>query len=102
MHSNGSTYWKIYRALKRWAGIKSHYELENPDVELSILRGKKVDYIVLVNHSLKVEEGKVNLQHMVSQVQMIEPEAKTKIAQNSHQFPFKLEGFSGLVFEVEK
>lgn len=99
---NNSNYWKIYRALKRWAGIRSAYEIESQNIELSILSGKKFDYIVLTNHSNETEEGFVSLQQPVSSVKMIDPAGKKMVNLNSNQFTFNLVGFSGMIFEVEK
>jgi endo-1,4-beta-mannosidase len=97
-----SEYWKIYRALKRWAGIRSPYEVDSPNVELSLLTGESRDYVVLVNHSPSPEQGDVTFMNEFSSVKIILPEGKKPVKIDSGRLHYNLECFSGVIFEVEK
>jgi endo-1,4-beta-mannosidase len=97
-----SPYWKIYRALKRWAGIHSLYEVENPGVELSLLGGGKLDYVVLTNHGMASVEGDLTFKNEPATVHLITPEGKVKAAIQSNKLHYNLDGFNGVVIEVEK
>ena len=97
-----SPYWKIYRALKGWAGIHSPYTVTDPQVEVGLLYGKGHDYVVLVNHAAGVNEGQVAVNGKASQVNLLEPAGQKQVSLKDGGWAYCLEGFSGAIFEVTK
>lgn len=98
----GSSYWKLYRAIKAIAGIHDIYETGQPNVELGILSGKERDYVILVNHARQPQEGNVMVTNNLHQVVEIQPEQKSSVEFDSAGFAYQLQAFNGTIFEILK
>lgn len=98
----GSPYWKIYRALKHWADIHSTYDVNDPQVELGLLSGQELDYVVLVNHTSVVKEGRLVTIKNPIKVDLLQPTARQAVVLKDKAWDYHLEGFSGIIFEVAK
>ena len=100
-----TNYWKIYRALKTWAGVRSPYTVTAPQVEVGLLSSSQRDYVVLVNHSASPKEGRVAVTgnaRKILKVEHLTPAGRKAISPQATGFEYHLEGFSGTVFEVIK
>jgi len=97
-----SNYWKLYRALKTWAGVRSPYAITAPQVEVGLLSGSQRDYVVLVNHSSSAKEGRVAASGNVFKVEQLTPDGRKSISPQATGWEYHLEGFSGTVFEIIK
>ena len=95
-------YWKLYRALKTWAGVRSPYAVTAPQVEVGLLSGSQRDYVVLVNHSASTKEGRVAVTGSALKVEQLTPDGRKSVSLQATGWEYHLEGFSGTVFEVIK
>ena len=95
-------YWKLYRALKTWAGVRSPYAITAPQVEVGLLSGSQRDYVVLVNHSASTKEGRVAVTGSALKVEQLTPDGRKSVSPQATGWEYHLEGFSGTVFEVIK
>ena len=96
----GASYWKIYQALKTWAGMSSPFTVDDPAVEVSLLAGAGRAYVVLTNHSAAVKEGLVHIAGQAGQASALGPDGRRSVEVKDGGFPYRLEGFSGVVYEV--
>ncbi len=96
----GSTYWKIYRALKAWAGMTSPFTVVDPAVELGLLAGAGRAYLVLTNHSEEGKEGRVRMAGNAGRVSRLSADGCQPVEVKDGGFAYRLDGFSGTVYEV--
>ena len=75
-----TNYWKIYRALKTWAGVRSPYAVTAPQVEVGLLSGSQRDYVVLVNHSASSKKGRVAVSWNALKVEQLTPDGRKSIS----------------------
>ena len=47
--------WRLYRALRQWAGVTPRFETDHPSVEVGALTGPGRGYAVLASHSPEVQ-----------------------------------------------
>jgi hypothetical protein len=95
----GSPYWRLYRALKEFAGIRSPFGVERPEVEVGWLTGVGRDYVILVNHAPGTVGGDVVTSRGEGVVTHILPEGSRPVECAGDSWPFELPGFTGTLFE---
>jgi len=95
----GSSYWRLYRALKGLAGIRSPFSVDQPEVEVGCLTGVGRDYVILVNHTPNTINGDVVASRGDGEVMHILPEGAEPVDQTGDSWPFELPGFTGTLFE---
>jgi hypothetical protein len=93
-----SNYWRLYRALKRLAGIQSLFSVDQPEVEVGCLTGKGRAYVIIVNHTPGTVSGNVVASHE-GEATRIRPEGTEFVAEAGDTWPFELPGFTGALFE---
>jgi endo-1,4-beta-mannosidase len=96
---DGSSYWRLYRALKELAGIRSLFTVDHPGVEVGWLSGTDRDYVVLVNHTSQTVSGSVLASHGKGQARRVLPEGPHSVVGTGNTWPFELPGFTGTLFE---
>jgi hypothetical protein len=95
----GSLYWRLYRALKEFAGIRSPFSVERPEVEVAWLSGAGRDYVLLVNHAPAAVSGSVLSSRGAGTVSHILPEGARPVDCVGEVWPFELPAFTGTLFE---
>lgn len=93
-----SSYWRLYWALKEWAGIHSPYVVADPAVEVGLLSGVGRSYVVLTNHSSQTVEGQVV--GAARQVTMLGADGPVAVQLQDGGWRYRLEGFSGTIYGV--
>ncbi|MCJ7739392.1 MAG: cellulase family glycosylhydrolase [Anaerolineae bacterium] len=96
--ADDSPYWRLYRALKELAGIRSPFDVEEPEVELGLLSGSDRHYVVLVNHSSRNVSGTVRGSLGKGQVRQLNPGGSEAIGEDE-SWHYELPGYSGVLFE---
>jgi hypothetical protein len=92
-------FWRLYRALKTFAGIQSPFSVDQPEVEVGCLVGEGRDYVILVNHSPKTVGGRAVASRGEGKVTHILPEGASPVTGDSSSWPFELPAFTGTAFE---
>ena len=103
----GASCWRLYRALKRLAGIQSPFSVDRPEVEVGCLGGAeracpeqgRRDYVILVNHAPDTVQGEVVAACGDGNVMHILPEGAEPVDRAGDTWSFELPGFTGTLFE---
>jgi len=95
----GASCWRLYRALKRLAGIQSPFSVDRPEVEVGCLGGVGRDYVILVNHAPDTVQGEVVAACGDGNVMHILPEGAEPVDRAADTWSFELPGFTGTLFE---
>ena len=95
----GSPFWRLYRALKGFAGIRSPFSVERPEVEVGWLSGAGRDYVILVNHAPATVNGSVLTSRGEGTVTHVLPEGARPVDYAGEAWPFELPGFTGTLYE---
>jgi urease beta subunit len=74
----------------------------DPQVEVGLLSGTDHDYVVLVNHGAAANEGQVAVTAEAGQAILLEPGGPKAVSLKDDGWTYRLEGFSGAVYEVIK
>jgi hypothetical protein len=101
-----SSYWRLYRALKGLAGIRSPFSVDRPEVEVGCLTGERKGspepgrraYVIIVNHTPGTVDGNVVAAHR-GEATRIQPEGTELVGEAGNSWPFELPGFTGALFE---
>ena len=91
--------YRIYQALRQWAGVQALFTSDHPMVELGSLVGNQHGYAVLANHSPENLEVKVTSLHPLKQVRRVTPNGFHELKSDRHSWTMVIEGFSGAVVE---
>jgi endo-1,4-beta-mannosidase len=96
---DGADCWRLYRALKRLAGIQSPFTADRPEVAVGCLNGADRDYVILVNHTPSTVSGKVVARRSDGEAARILPEGAESVERAGSGWAFELPGFTGALFE---
>ena len=92
-------FWRLYRALKGFAGLQSPFSVERPEVEVGWLSGAGRDYVILVNHAPATVNGSVLTSRGEGTVTHVLPEGARPVDYAGEAWPFELPGFTGTLYE---
>ncbi len=62
---------RIYAAFRDWAGIKPLFQVDQPAVEISALRGDHRGYLVLINHSAAPQDTNISTTARIQSIRQI-------------------------------
>jgi len=90
--------WTLYRALKKYAGLRSPFDCDDPRVELSLLPRSSEGYLVVVNHGLEPIRAWISSALSLEEVRELAPGGAKGVAHSADGWEVDLEGFCGTVF----
>jgi endo-1,4-beta-mannosidase len=90
--------WTLYRALKKYAGLGSPFDCDDPRVELSLLPRSSEGYLVVVNHGLEPIRAWISSALSLEEVRELAPGGAKGVAHSADGWEVELQGFCGTVF----
>ena len=90
---------RIYRAFRDWAGIKPWFQTDQAAVEISVLRGESRGYLVLVNHSARVENCSVFATPSLRMLSRIGPDSAERIPLGKAGWKIEIGPYDGAILE---
>jgi endo-1,4-beta-mannosidase len=91
--------YRIYQALREWAGVKTTVWTDDPSVEVSALNAKNHGYLVLVNHSGQSRKVSIQTSLPVRSLSRVVADGKQTVAHQQQGWPLQLDPYDGVVLE---
>jgi endo-1,4-beta-mannosidase len=91
--------YRIYAGFRDWAGVKPVFRADRPTIEVSTLNGDRRGYVVVVNHSDKVENVKISTTVPARAVTRVSPEGAKAITMEGPGWRMDLEPYEGAIVE---
>lgn len=92
-----STY-RIYAALRAWAGYRPEFISDRPAVEATALDGAQHGYVVLLNHSEDAQDVTVSTTRPLRQAVRILPGGRQPVELHQSSWTVHLDSYEGAVF----
>lgn len=90
--------WRLYRALRNHAGLRSLFDCDNPRVELGLLPCSNEGYLVVVNHGEEPIRTLITTALSLEEVRELVPDGARRLAHDEHGWEVDLDGFCGTIF----
>jgi len=90
---------RIYAAFRDWTGVKPLFRADQPMIEVSVLKGDRRGYVVVVNHSAETQHATISTTLPVHSVTTIEPEGGKPLAMEGLSWKMDLGPYEGDVVE---
>jgi len=90
--------WRLYRALRSYAGLTSLFECDNPRVELGLLPRSNDGYLMVVNHGAEPIRTSITTTVSLEEVRELVPEGARRLAHDEHGWDVDLDGFCGTIY----
>ena len=90
---------RIYAAFRDWSGIKPLFQVDQPAVEISALRGDHRGYVVLINHSASAQDTNVSTRVRIQSISQIEAEESKPLTLEKSGWKIHLEPYDAAVVE---
>lgn len=91
--------YRIYQALREWAGIKPMVWTDDPSVEVSALNAKDHGYLVVVNHSAQSRQVTIHTSLPVRTLSRVTADGKQAVAQQGAGWILQLDPYDGAVLD---
>lgn len=91
--------YRIYQALRDWAGHAPTFETGQPSVEVATLKGDKRGYAVLINHSAEAKQIELKSDSSVHSIELVTAAGTEPVVRNGAVWKVNVEGYNGLVLE---
>jgi hypothetical protein len=91
--------WRLYRALRLWAGVRPLFETDGPSVEVGALAGPGRGYAVLASHSPQVREVTVTTSLPVESVRQVTPDGLKPLAMKDGRWRMTIGAWDGAIVE---
>lgn len=96
---DGDTSYRLYRALREWAGIRPRAWTDDPSVEASALGATDHGYLVVVNHAATEKHVLVGTSEAVHSLEQISADGKQPLVQKGAGWQVTLGPYEGRVLE---
>lgn len=70
---------KLYEAFREWTGVKPAFRSDRPEVEVSLLKGDRRGYLVVVNHSDQPQDAGILARVSVHSYASVNPDGLTPL-----------------------
>ena len=90
---------RIYAAFRDWSGIKPLFQVDQPAVEISALRGDHRGYVVLINHSASAQDTNVSTRVRIQSISQIEAEESKPLTLEKSGWKIHLEPYDAALVE---
>jgi endo-1,4-beta-mannosidase len=91
--------YRIYQALREWAGIQPLVWSDDPSVEVSALNAKDHGYLVAVNHSAQSRQVTIHTALPVQTLKRLNAEGKKLLMHQTSGWTLQLEPYDGAILE---
>jgi endo-1,4-beta-mannosidase len=92
---------RLYRALRQWAGIAPRFETDHPSVEVGTLTGTGRGYAVIASHFPEPSGVKITTSLPIKRLQHLTPDGPLPLELKGNCWKMKLEPFGGAVVAWE-
>jgi beta-glucosidase len=89
--------YRIYQAFRDWAGVKPRFHTDQPSVEAVSLNAQKRGYVVIVNHSSRLQRVTVDSSFSLKSVQEVTPSGERPISLHGSQWDLDLQPYEAAV-----
>ena len=89
----------IYDAFRQWTGVKPAFHSDQPEVEVSWLKGDHRGYVIVVNHSDRSRETTLLLNVPVRSLFLVSPEGASALATQGSSAKIRLGAYEGAILE---
>ena len=89
--------YRIYQAFRDWAGVKPRFHTDQPSVEAVSLNAQKRGYVVIVNHSSRLQRVTVDSSFSLKSVQQVTPSGERSISLHGSQWDLDLQPYEAAV-----
>jgi hypothetical protein len=90
---------RIYEALREWAGIKATVWTDDPSVEASALNASNHGYLVLVNHSAQPKHVTIHTSLPVQTLSRITADGTETVTHETSGWSVQLDPYDGAVLD---
>jgi len=90
--------WRLYQALRNYAGLRSLFDCDNPKVELGLLPCSNEGYLVVVNHGAEPIRTRITTALSLEEVRELAPSQARRLVHDEHGWEVDLDGFCGTIF----
>ncbi len=91
--------YRIYQAFRDWAGIRPLFQSDQPEVEVSTLKGDRRGYVVVVNHSGQLRAVTVTSNAPIHSVSLLTPDGATAIPLQGSEWKLDVGAYEGMIVE---
>jgi len=91
--------YRIYKALRDWAGVKATVWTDDPSVEASSLNAADHGYLVVVNHSAQTRKVIVSTSLPVHSLNQVTTDGKHAVTRQPAGWPLEIGPYDGTVLE---
>ena len=91
--------YRIYQALRDWAGVKPVVWTDDPSVESAALNAKDHGYLIVVNHTAQSRQVSIQTSLPVHTLSRVTANGKQAVAQQQSGWSLKLDPYDGAVLD---
>ncbi len=91
--------YRIYQAFRDWAGIRPLFQSDQPEVEVSTLKGDRRGYVVVVNHSGQLRAVTVTSNAPIHSVSLLTPDGAKAIPLQGSEWKLDVGAYEGMIVE---
>ena len=99
---NHEAVFRLYRALRDWAGVRPLVSTDRPSVEAALLQGAAGGYVVLANHSAEALRTRVTSTLPMSGVRQLSPAGSEIVPSDASAWTVELPAYGGAVLEWQQ
>jgi endo-1,4-beta-mannosidase len=90
--------YRLYQAFRDWSGVQPRFRANQPCVEAVSLDGRDHGYVVVVNHSAKLQPVTVTSALSLTSIQRITSKGEEPVTMHGSQWDFDLQPYGAAVF----
>jgi endo-1,4-beta-mannosidase len=94
--------YRIYAAFRDWAALQPLFRTDQPAVELSVLKGDRRGYVILVNHGAVQQEVTVSTTLRLKSVRRIGPDADENLPIEKSSWKMHIAPYDGAIVEWQQ
>lgn len=91
--------YRIYQALREWAGIKTMVRTDDPSVEAAALNAKDHGYLVVVNHAAQSKQVSIHMSLLGRALSRVTPDGNRALSHQQAGWLLQLDPYDGAVLE---
>jgi len=91
--------YRIYQALREWAGVKATVWTDDPSVEAAALNAKDHGYLVVVNHTAQTKQVSIQTSLPVQALSRVTADGKQAVTHQQSGWSLQLDPYDGAVLD---
>jgi endo-1,4-beta-mannosidase len=93
---------RVYAAFRDWAGIKPIFRTDKPSIEISLLKGDRRGYAILVNHSAAKQDVIVESTLPLISIRSIGSDGSKNLTLQNRSWKMSIEPYDGAIVEWQQ